>query len=281
MPEPISDEKVTWDNIFEDFVSDESLWEDIKTIDKQQQRDSYYYLSILNIFFKVVNLLLFIWIVLFYSYSYIQNREDVNKDEPKQYSILEPMCGLFLWESKSEVEWCYGVTSRLEYEENQLEKLKKDQDKEIYGILPDVYTIENFTNSESIIFLLTKTKEKAEYVHILSEFDRLKNEFASTDRSRIVCSGLTIDKNLELSIECEVLSTYLEKVNDIDKILTRERWTSLTIASLFVEFLDRDWTFSLIDKQKTFETKKVEWYYKKWTTVSLKMKYNKPGDLAF
>lgn len=75
MPEPI-DEKVTWDNIFEDFVSNESLWEEIKTINKQQQRDTYYYLSIGNIFLKIINLLLFIAIVLFYSYSYIQNKEE-------------------------------------------------------------------------------------------------------------------------------------------------------------------------------------------------------------
>lgn len=197
---------------------------------------------------------------------------------------MEPICNIFLWDSNDKIEGCSGISYLVKEKTEEYDELKSQQQQNIYAILPDVYTVENFTNSESIIFLLTKAEEKAQYIKILSEFDRLKNTFASTDKNRIFCSNISINKDLEMELECEVYSTYWDpSVNDIDKILSRNWWTSLTVASLFVEFLDRDQTFSLIDKQKSFEVRDVQdkWYFAKWTTVNLKMKYNKLGNLSF
>jgi hypothetical protein len=65
-------------------------------------------------------------------------------------------------------------------------------------------------------------------------------------------------------------------------VLKFEGWTSITIASLFVDFIDKDDRFTLIEKQKIFSSKKVswEWFYTKWTIVKLKLKHNQLGSLS-
>jgi len=89
--------------------------------------------------------------------------------------------------------------------------------------LPDAYTVENFTNSESIIFLLTKTKEKVEYIEILSKFDKLKNKFVSIDKSTVTCSDISINYQRELEMECDIYSSYWDsEINDIDNVLKRK-----------------------------------------------------------
>ncbi len=270
--------KIDETNIFEDFVSDESLWKEISTIDKQQEKDLYYYLRISSTFLKVFNILFFICIILFYSYSYIQKWEEL-----KEYNVLQPICNMFLWEPSLELNTCFWVSSFLEDEKIKLQNLKQEQQKEIYKILPDAYTVENFINSESIIFLLTKTEEKIDYIKILSEFDKLKNKFASLDKSTIKCSKISITSQQEIEMECKIYSSYWDsEINDINNVLDRKWGTSLTRASLFVDFLDKDETFILIDKPKSFSSKDVTWvwFYSKETTIELKMKYNQLNNLS-
>ena len=98
------DEIISSDNIFEDFVSDESLWKEIKTIDKQQQKDLYHYLRISSTFLKKSNILFLILVAWFESYSYIQKCKDL-----KEYRVLYSICNIVFWEERQDPRTCFWV----------------------------------------------------------------------------------------------------------------------------------------------------------------------------
>jgi hypothetical protein len=74
-----------------------------------------------------------------------------------------------------------------------------------------------------MVFLLKNTREKVDYMKILSDFDELKNKFVSYDKKGIVCSNININTERELDIECNVYSTDRNNdINDINKVLKFE-----------------------------------------------------------
>lgn len=273
-------EDFNWENIFEDFSSDELLWKDIEEIKKEETKDFYYYLSFISGILKVFNFILFVTLLIFISYNYIQKKEEL-----KSYDILSPVCNLILWDSYVDSGECYWLFAKIEEELVNVNEIEKKQFTKVINIISDVYTIDNFMNSESMIFLINKSENKFDPINILSEFDKLKNEFEPLDKSKIECWRIAINNQNEFDIKCTIYSSDWDNdIKDFDSIWSKLMgWTSISIASSFIEFIEKNSnTFEILEKQKNFSSNKVswKWIYTKSTEVNLKLKYNSINNLS-
>ena len=271
-------------NIFEDFAEDDSLWEEIKTIEEQRKKDIYFYLKLGSSVLKVWNLLLFFFLGIAFIYSFIQEKEEFT-----EYSFLSPICNLFLGEVASDINTCYSVSYYLKDVEAKLETQEIQQTKEVASLIGDIYLIDNFIYSKVVSFLMDTSKNSLQPIEILSHFDYLKNKFEPIDKSRITCSGISIYEPGVFEARCNAYSSDWD--TDIPQIegdiisQSKSGGTSISLASSFIDFIENnsESQFTVLDKQKVFFMTNVtgRGIYTKTTPFTLKLKYNSSQSIDF
>ena len=266
-------------NIFEDFEWDWSLEEEIDKKQLEVNKDLFYYLWMIVSFLKYINIFLIIWLLIVYSYIYIEKNNESSE-------LYEPVCNLLLWSnidyqkisdiSKEKFVWCPSVTLAKKLYKDAL----KEKTKEIYWklikVASDYFVMKDFINSKEVVFLLDKTDNKKDPLNLLEKFDRVKNEFLVNDKLKIQCKNLKITDS-ELYADCNAYSSAWDKTipgYNWDKSSNNLKWwTSISIASSFLNFLDKQEDFILINKQKIFKINQVvwEWSYSYATPFKLQL----------
>jgi len=87
-----SDKKADKINIFDEFNADNSLEKDVEWLNKENNKDMFYYL---NFYWKILQILFFTFflVILFvWGYVYIQKN-----DKLQSQSFLNPLCFVFMW----------------------------------------------------------------------------------------------------------------------------------------------------------------------------------------
>lgn len=270
--------KIDSTNIFEDFTSDTKLWKEVKAQEEKQSKDAFHYIKLSTEFLKILNLIFILWICIFSAYSFFQSRDTL-----ENYSLFEPICGLFLWEVADNVSGCYWLTAFTDKLKADANSLKQEQFDEVAPLFEHVYELDNFTNSKSITFLLEKTDTRLQPLTILSDFDELKNKFEPIDKSKVQCFDIVIRDDMTLSARCEAYSSDWD--SDISTIENdKKSWTSISVASSFIDFIENSETsnFNLINKQKVFDYTNVSWngIYTKKTDFDIDLQYNDTNNLA-
>lgn len=261
-------------NIFEEFSQDEELKSEVKSNQKQKEKWIHYYLWLLNTLLKSINIIFVLLFLVAGWYLYIQNNEEFNN-----ISYLDPICSIFIdekyipaWESCSS-----AASLAKKYNESNAD-LSNKYYAMIANAIEDVYYVSNFTFSKEILFLLDKTENRLSPLSILSDFDKLKNEFEPINKWKLVCFNILIEGDGTLSVECDAYSSYWDTnivwiawINDETKKVS---WTSISVASSFINYIEKNSKiFTIIDKQKEFTYSDVinYWWYSRKTNFSIKM----------
>ena len=277
-----SKNEIDTQNIFDEFSVSDTVAEEVKDVDKKKHKDLYYYIKRISKVFFVWNILLFVFITVAYTYIYLQNSETKT-----EYSVLTPICSIFLWRAEIGGWSCYGVNALdVEYRK-KLNAEKKSQISEILPLLWETYSMENFSFSQRISFLLEKTENRLRPLEILSEFDEIKNKFAPTDRWEISCYDITISwKNL-VQLNCDAFSADWDNsivdLQDGSIWSVSWWWTSISRASSFINFLENypNSPFQILNKPKTFNSMSVQnGPYTNKTTIQLQMQYTGANNLS-
>lgn len=279
--ENIDDTKI--DNIFKELSWELDFWSEEVIEEKTTKKDKIYYLKLVSNILFYVNIVMFIFAIVFYSYIKIQNN-------PLNYSktYIDPFCFLFLWdlENKNTWDYCSSVSALKKDFENKTNTLKQEIVDKLVKISTDLYAIENFVNTVEVNFLLSNNNNKLKIIDILNDFDRMKNDFTSKDKKIISCQNMKINNDNIVDVNCSIYSTSWERIdNNWNWIIwvswdrsSMIEWTSISVAASFLNFIQKNSTynFQLIQKPKTFISNIViwEWPYVKKTDVSLKLKYN-------
>lgn len=263
-------------NIFDDFVDDSSLIDEVNKIKNERNRDLFYYISKAWYVFQILFWTGFVVLIILFSYIYIQNNKTISNS-----NILDPFCSIFLGDIEKEDPFCSSISYLKWNYSNKLENIKTTQSNDILNILQKLYEVENFTKSKNVLFLADKSENKLKILNILEEFDNIKNEFNKVDKQKIQCNSLSIDwKNSILSMNCIAYSAWFEKwLRWVDGSNTDWlKGTSISEANSFINFIDkRSNIFTLIDRQKVFKSENTLWEktdFTNMTKFSLKLKYN-------
>lgn len=269
-------EKISTSNIFEDFKDDNDIKKDVKNLEKDKKKDKFFYLSLLWVIFRYLNILLILLITILVTYIFIEKSENMENK-----SFLKPFCNLLLWVDLR-MNNCSSLAVMNEKYDKKIELEKYSQFKKIYPILKDLDTIENFSNSKEVNFILDKMENKSNPLLILSEFDELKNKFSWSRKSKIKCSNINIVWN-SLTAQCSASTPWIDpsipwiQWNNIYKIT----WTSISLAASFLNYIEKDGRFKIINRQKMFISRDVTgedlylvWFTKR-TDFNIKLEYRK------
>jgi len=260
-------------DIFEWFASDEDLLQDVSEFEQDQSKDVYDYANITWNICKLLNLALFIAILFLGSYIYVQKNDSYTDSK-----LLDPFCNILLWDIDLPGTYCSSVSSALLTLEEGLKAEKAKQFSIMSELIGPLYLSTDFINSSEVVFLYDKTKQRLKPLEIMTEFDRLKNKFETTDKSALSCYDLEISQNI-MSAKCDAYSS------DWDKNVVlpdgETKWniggTSISIASSFLDYIEKNSTvIRVIDKPKYFSWEDVSWEnggYTKKTTFFLKFEY--------
>lgn len=263
-------------NIFDDFNTDKSLQEEVKWLKKKEEKDMFFYISIASKVLQISFFILFFIVLIWWIYVFIQKNEDINSQ-----SFLDPVCGVFSWGVPNPETNCASITYSNTYYKNKLEELKKSQVKEIVSILPAIYEKKSFENSKEVSFLLDKTEDRLKTLEIISEFDKLKNEYTWFEKRKITCENFSIDSSKNtLTANCSAYSKWYEwSIKWFSWEWKLIKWTSISVANSFLNFIEKKSEyFSLIERQKIFKVENIidsETAYTKKTDFKLKLKINK------
>ena len=265
-------------NIFDEFVDDSSLIEEVDKVKRDRNRDLFYYISRSWAVLQTIFWLWLIVIIILFSYIYIQKNDWENF---KNSNILDPFCIIFLWDIPKNETFCSSISSLKKSYEEELENTENQQVESILGILKRLDEVANFNNTNEVLFLLDKSQNKLKVLNILEKFDNLKNEFDKIDKQKIQCNSLIIDSKKEiLSMDCTAYSAWFEKwlrwydgtVNNLVK------WSSLSIANSFLNYIQKQSKdFLIVDRQKIFKSETTIWEktdFTNKTSFNLKLKYN-------
>jgi len=94
-----------------------------------------------------------------------------------------------------------------ENSEEDIERLKESQTKDISGLIGDIYLVDNFIYSKIVSFLISTSKNSLKTTEILSDFDALKNKYEPIDKSKISCSNIYIREPGILEARCDAFSS--------------------------------------------------------------------------
>ncbi len=263
-------------NIFDDFLDDKSLVDEVNKIKMANNKDLYFYLSKWARFFQVF---FWIWLLVIWTlfwYITIQNKADF-----KASKLLTPFCSIFLWDIERTSTLCSSISSLKELYITQLSDLKNENTQDILVLIEDIYKIKYFTKSKEVLFLLDKSDSKGSILSVIEEFDNLKNDFYKFDKQKIQCDSLVIDSSKKiLSMSCIAFSAWYEKNIRWFNWWTDDtvKWTSISIANSFLNYIDvKSNIFNITDRQKIFKSENIVWEktdFTNKTTFSLKLKYN-------
>ena len=107
-----TEEEIDTSNIFEEFNDDSELKKEVKGMVDYQEKDIFYYLSIVGKFAQNTFWILLLLLAFLYGYIFIQENENI-----KDSNILDPFCVIFLWNIENTNTFCSSVTSlHKEYE---------------------------------------------------------------------------------------------------------------------------------------------------------------------
>lgn len=272
------------ENIFDDFAGSEDIKDDVQRFEEKQAKDLYFYLKKFNSVFFIINILTFVGIVLSVAYIYIQNGQ-----VKKPYSMLAPICSVFLWEVNINSTSCYGVTGVLLEYTDKLKLETENQARKVLPILGEAYSIENFNLSKKVRFLLDKSTSRVKPLEILAAFDALKQSFAPLDKVEITCYDIIINRGDIMEVTCDAFSSHWDsKIVNLDNGnigFVDGGGTSISRASSFIYFLDNygDSPFKVIEKPEKLSSKAVQGWgpYTQVTTFQLQLQYIKNEDLSF
>ncbi len=284
MAKDIDSKNIQSDNIFEDFDSDLSLWEEVKSHEETEKRDVYFYLKMGGTFLKIFNACFFVIIAFLFLYWFLQSQES-----PTRYSIFTPVCSLFLWDAAGDLDTCHSVSYYLQSQSNILEEEKIQQAQEVGNLIGDIYLVDNFIYSEVVSFLVNLSQNNLEPTEILTAFDTLKNKYEPIDKSKISCNTIVVNKPGVLEARCEAFSSdWDNEILEIQEGILggSNAWgTSISVASSFIDFIENEpnRTFSVLDKQKVFFASNVtwRWIYTKKTPFVLRLWYNGNNIINF
>ncbi len=263
-------------NIFDDFNTDKSLEAEVSKVKKKEEKDIFSYLTIFSKILQVWFLILFFIVLILWIYLSIQKSKDLNSQ-----SFLDPICQVFSWDIPNPETNCASITYSNAYYKNKLEKLKDIQTKSIVLILPTVYEKKSFENSKEVSFLLDKTKDRLSILEVLSEFDKLKNNYTWFEKRKIICKNFLINSiEKELTVDCSAYSKWYEwSIKWFSGGWKSIKWTSISVANSFLNFIEKKSEyFSLLERQKIFKVENIidsETAYTKKTNFKLKLKINK------
>ena len=260
----IMEDKKEWNidstNIFDEFTNDEKLKEEVRITEFKQSRGSIYYLNSVSWFFKIINLLLIIFIWIFYIYSYVQWNEEYEKK-----SFLNPFCWIL---QNEKIDWdCSSVSFELKTINPKIYEIEKKYYKSILWMVWDVYELSNFAFSKEVLFLLNKSDNRLKPLKIIKEFDDLKNKFESINKNKLKCSNINILANWTLSLDCDAFSSQWEekeilwaswKIWDLDFV----SGSSISYASSFINYIEKtSENFEVLDKPRKFSYESIVWNY--------------------
>ncbi len=268
-------ENIDSTNIFEEFSQDENLKSEVKSTQVKKEKWGYYYLWVINKFFKLINTIFFLWFIIIGGYLYVQNNEAI-----KDISYLDPICFMFV-DKWLLIEWesCSSISSLTKRYRELNSNLSNKYYMGIANIIEDVYYVSNFAFSKEILFLLDKTENRLLPLAILEEFDRLKNEFEPINKGKLLCTNINISWGGVLSIDCNAFSSRWDRnivwLSWKNQKSENVSGTSISLASSFINYLEmnaRD--FIIIDKQKEFTFDEVAdyWGYSRKTNFKLTLK---------
>lgn len=271
-----SDKKPDEINIFDEFNADNSLEKDVEWLNKENNKDMFYYL---NFYWKILQILFFTFflVILFvWGYVYIQKN-----DKLQSQSFLNPLCFVFMWEIPYSDTNCSSIAYTDIFYKEKLTDLKDTFAEKIIDIMPKVYENESFLRTKEVSFLLDKTTERLNILQVIENFDKLKSSFNWIDKKRLVCNNYSINtEDNIMSVDCKAYSKWYEKSiigfswEKTDELL---KWTSISVASSFLNYIDKNSDyFSLLDKEKMFSLNPIIWEYgyTKETSFSISLKIN-------
>lgn len=270
------------ENIFDEFTNSEDIKDEVSKQEQLQQKDTYYYLKKVGTLFFTLNTILFIGLVVSSFYIFIQ--EDSTK---REYGFLVPICNIFLWSNEITPDSCFGVTPILEEYEAKLSKKINDQSIELFPVLWDIYSIENFNLSRKVSFLLEKNATRLKPIDILVAFDELKNVFSPTDKGEVACYDIFIANNI-LNITCDTFSsdwnTDIVTLNNWNIEILPSWGTSISRASSFLYFIEnyRDSLFTIVQRPEALTSTAIQsGPYTQKTTFSVELQYSPEENLNF
>lgn len=267
-------EKLNTSNIFDEFDVDDETRQEIEKINIK--KDPIYFISKISSFMRTLNFLLFFIIIIVLSYIFVQKTESTFFEQ-KDY--LAPFCTILNWFDYQSWSTCSSLTISLNNINKKNKQLEKKYLLKIIPIITKSYEIENIQNSQKALFIINKSKNKNNPINILNEFDKLKNQFRGIEKQKMTCNKINIHNDI-LEARCSTFSTawhtgipWLKWEKSVDRI----EGTSISLASSFLNFIDKNDTFSLMEEQKTFNRIPYFWegnyIYK--TDFRLKIKYIK------
>lgn len=267
-------------NIFDEFEVDEETKKDIENIEKAQVKDMLYYFRLISSIFRPINFILFLIIAVWGIYIFAQNSNNIFFNN-KAY--LWPLCYILSWEES--VSWnCSSVAILNSELDSSLDQMRSNTLEKILFVLEKSYEFDSVKNSKESLFIIDKNLNRSDPYLILDEFDKLLNTFWSVDKKIIVCNDIEIIWTM-FSSKCSAFSWYWsdkipwlnwEKSNTIE-------WTSITLASSFINYLSQNSKVKLIDKQKVFDVKPYfwEWNFVYKTDFDLKFEYIVDNNFNF
>ena len=271
-----SEEKLNTSNIFDEFEIDDDTKQEIEEMNIK--KDGVYYMKRIGIFFKYFNFVLIFIILIVSFYIFIQQDESefsLNKDYLNSAcSILNPGW-LIIWTN------CSWITASNILLDTKINDIKNWYLKSLITILKDSYKLESVKNSNEALFIMNKTKNKNDPIEILNKFDLLKNKFSPTLKSKIVCNSIEISWNVIVA-KCSSFSTaWDEDIPGYEWIISSNNisWTSISLASSFINFVSNSENFNLIDKQKIFDKKPYFWEWKYTYTTDFNLQLEFISDL--
>ena len=268
----------TWvdtSNIFDDFG-----WNWSKKLNKKSKMELIYLIKFIGVILRIVATFLFISILITSAYVNIQNSTD---DKWKNKEYLGTICGIL---NGWEILWngtCTPLAITIKDTQKIIDELSKDYLSKLIPTLVKNYEMENVKNSKESIFVINKSKQKNDPVLILDEFDKAKNLFTSIEKSKIQCENIIIEWKV-IEIECtSYAGLWDDEIPGFDwDINNHIGWTSISLASSFINYLSKSNNFNVIERQKSFSSELYswEWSYTNKTDFSLKLEYIGPNDLS-
>lgn len=272
------------DNIFADLSGGLDFWRKEQAVEVSEVKDKEYYLRLSLSILWIFNIILFLSLLFGFLYIKVQNNE-TNYSK----SFLDPFCFLILWDliDKNTWDYCSSVSALNADYDSRTRQLKSDISEKLSKITLNLLEIDNFVNSKEVSFLLSNKLNKIKVLHILNDFDQLKNDFSGWDKKLISCNSMKINSDNIIEATCDVYSSSWERADSTswlwivwdswDRKTSLIEWTSISTAASFLNFIEKnpEYNFQLLDKQKVFNSEVVwEWPYVKKTKLELKMKYN-------
>ncbi len=257
-------------NIFNEITQNSTIKGDSSII--KNEKDVYDYLSFYTGVFKIANYLLFIVLLVFSTYIFIQKSESFY-----QSPYLNLLCPLFLWsEANDYIAWenCSSIKTYNEKITNDLNAINSNHFNKIVEIIPKIYELTS-SNTKEKDFLVSKTRDRLKVLNIIEEFEKMKSEYVYNDKNKIICKDIVIDSKNTISANCNAYSTEWDEIvwyEGMEKV----RGTSISVAVSFLNYIQtKSNKFTLLNKQKSFsqEATNFDFYIYK-TSFDLEMKYN-------